>query len=124
MKKQNFTYSAIVSKVIDGDTLDVTIDLGFRIVTVQRLRLLRLDAPDMKDPDEERRSKAIAAKELIERVVKDKTVTIQTAKSDMFGRYLAEVYVVSDGQQISLNQMLLDQKLVEPFISAKKPKAV
>ena len=44
-------YPAKIKRVIDGDTIDLVIDLGFRISTVQRIRLIDVDTPERGDPD-------------------------------------------------------------------------
>ena len=46
--KLNYTYKAHVDRVVDGDTFDVTVDLGFRITTYQRLRLAGVETPEVR----------------------------------------------------------------------------
>jgi len=53
MFEKRFYYGANLVKVIDGDTIDVSIDLGFKISQEVRLRLARIDAPEKRGSDRE-----------------------------------------------------------------------
>ena len=70
---------------MDGDTIDVSIDLGFKISTRQRLRLARVDTP------ERGQDKFVEAKKFVENLVLGQKVTIRTEKVSKWGYYLAEV---------------------------------
>ena len=115
-------YKAAVDRVIDGDTLDITIDLGFDVWTKKRLRLRGINCSEMKDPDPEKQQKAIEAKEFVEKCLpKHSTVVIQTFKVDLHGRFVADVFFEpneTDKEKIFaegtfLNQLLLDNDLAE-----------
>lgn len=88
-----YTYKATITSVTDGDTISAVVDLGFRMTTEQRLRLLGVNTPELhaQDPDERRRAQE--AKAFTEAALKGKDVLIRTEKADAFGRYLAIVYV-------------------------------
>ena len=105
------TYTGIVEKVVDGDTLDVRIDLGFDVWRVERLRLRGIDAPEMNTPA------GRAAREFVERALADcELVAFRTYKTDIYARYIADVFydpaarertaIVTQGR--FLNQELLD----------------
>lgn len=116
-------------RVIDGHTIDVDIrkkyDLGFKMVvegqTSQRLRLYGVDTPELRPrsgTEEERVAEKTAAKKAKAHVVdlvEGKTVRIQTYKADVFGRYLADVWVETDVGEIHVNQDLLDRGLAEVY---------
>lgn len=105
----------------DGDTIDLTIDLGFRMTTRQRIRLLKVDTPEVIG---ETKSQGIFFRELtrgwlqgVHRQRFKKTswefpLTVITKKRDSFGRYLAVVKHRMDPAETylkqSLNQYLLD----------------
>jgi micrococcal nuclease len=82
-----------LDRVIDGDTIDVIIDVGFRFTTRQRLRLLELDTPERGQPLW-RESTAH-----LRRLLADHPLTVTTVKQDSFGRWLA--YVAVNGQDVS-----------------------
>jgi micrococcal nuclease len=102
-----YEYRANVLRVIDGDTVDLEIDLGFMLKTIQRIRLLYVNTPELHAKDETVRTKAQAAKLFTELWCSvNKSVVIKTDKDDAFGRWLAEVYTSDKGE--CLNTRLLD----------------
>lgn len=106
MIETNYTYKCQVVKVVDGDTIDCAVDLGFKITTMQRLRLARINTPELRSPLTAAKEKAIAARDFLAGKVLDKHVLIKTAKTDMYGRYIAEVITV-DGENI--NDLLVSE---------------
>jgi micrococcal nuclease len=98
----NYTYKAKIINVVDGDTVDAVIDLGFHIKTTQRLRLLGVDAPELRGPKAKPES-AQAAKIYVMDKLMAKEVNVRTLKSDSFGRWLALIEV--DG--IDFNAQLI-----------------
>ncbi|MBM3133015.1 MAG: nuclease [Chloroflexi bacterium] len=93
MKKPQYVYKAHIDEVIDGDTFDVTVDLGFQITTYQRLRLVDIDTPEVRGPE---RPKGLKVKEYVKHLIEGKDVTIQSFKLGKFGRYTAEVFLEGD----------------------------
>ncbi len=112
----NYVRNAVVIHVVDGDTVDASIDFGFSIFQVHRLRLLRVDTPELHSPDETLRAKAAEAKEFVIQQVMSRNVIVETVKSDSFGRYLAEVYYIDPkGVQHNLSDELLVNGFAQPF---------
>lgn len=105
-----YVYKGVVTYVVDGDTIDVEIDLGFKISTKQRLRLARIDTPERGQEGYQE------AKDFVTNCVLNKEVLINTEKVSKFGYYLAEVIV----QAKNLSDMLLDGKLARPYHGEKK----
>ena len=58
-----------INRVLDGDTIDVTIDLGFRITTFQRLRLVSVDTPEIRGPE---RPEGLKVKEYVKGLIEGK----------------------------------------------------
>ena len=117
-----FVYRVTVVKVVDGDTLDVDIDLGFSMTLVgQRLRLLGVNTPEIKGPTREAGMRAKA----FTRAWFDSHTNIMIrsrkrepghAEKDAFGRYLVEVYGDNEkGEQSCLNDALLFTGNAVPF---------
>ena len=101
-----YEYRAELLKVVDGDTCDMRIDVGFAMTTVQRCRLLRINAPEMKGDTREAGERS---KSYLESLLKQGPLVIRTEKDDAFGRYLAEILVEqSDGIAVNVNQAMLD----------------
>lgn len=111
----NYTYAAHVTRIIDGDTLDITLDLGFHLTAMLRLRLARVNTPELTSTDPEIRAKAKEAKAFLEGVVLGNNVMVQMQKSDAFGRYLAEVWYMNT-EQYNLSDVLLEQKLAVLYV--------
>ena len=101
--------------VYDGDTVDLVIDVGFRMSCRQRIRLLYVDTPEIRGPE---RPDGLQFKQLTSEwfaVVAASAhkwpLLVKTEKSDSFGRYLAEIWRFGDER--SLNQFLLDNGAAE-----------
>jgi len=73
-----FWYKAKVVHVVDGDTLDLDTDLGFRIAFRQRYRLYGVDTPELNDPDPAVRERAVKAKEFVQARVGGREVVLHT----------------------------------------------
>lgn len=106
-----FTYKAEVTNVVDGDTVDMIIDQGFHNQTKQRIRLLRINTPELTDKDPIIRQKAIEAKQFVIDTVLNKPVVVKTEKSDSFGRFLAEIFYMDGEIQKNLNDELINKNL-------------
>lgn len=114
-----WTYRAVVVRWVDGDTLDVTIDLGFYVTTAQRLRLMAsgqgVNAPETNATDPGTRLRAHQATERCNGLAPPGTAFVaRTArdKADSFGRFLGEV-VLADGR--SVGDVLLAEGLAVPY---------
>lgn len=98
-ESDRYTYEAKLIKVIDGDTLIASVDLGFGLSTVQTLRLRGLDAREV----ESRQGKE--AKEFLEHELAQGPLVIRTVRSDKYDRYLVDLWV----NGVYLNQKLVDE---------------
>ena len=91
-----------VKNVVDGDTIDVIIDLGFDILFSSRVRLAGIDTPESRTTDKAEKALGIEAKEYLKKQLKDaKSVVIRTEKmdsSEKYGRILGWVYVNGDSE--------------------------
>jgi len=95
-----YTYKAKCINVVDGDTFDFMVDLGFNLTNKIRVRLADVDTPEIRASTEAERQHARAAKSFVERLMLDKTVTISTYKSPgIYGRYTAAV-VLPDNESL------------------------
>jgi len=108
----NYTYQARGVKTIDGDTIDVDVDLGFHLTARLRLRLNRINTYELTSSVAGERELARQAKGFVASVIDGTTLMITTQKADAFGRYLADVwYMTAAGEQINLNDTLIDKGL-------------
>ena len=100
-----------VKNVVDGDTIDVIIDLGFDILFASRVRLAGIDTPESRTTDKAEKALGIEAKEYLKKQLKDaKSVVIRTEKmdsSEKYGRILGWVYINGESESIN-NKMIND----------------
>lgn len=100
-----------VHKIVDGDTIDVDIDLGFSVSFFSRVRLAGIDTPESRTTDAKEKALGLEVKEKIKKeLAAAKDVVIKTEKpdsSEKYGRILGWVFL--DGSEISLNQKLIDE---------------
>ena len=105
-----YEYKALVTKIIDGDTIEAKVDIGFYLTTTLRFRLLGIDTPEKFG---ETKELGLKIKEYVGSRILNKEVIIITYKADAFGRWLAEVFIDVDG--ISFNQELLNGGFAEVY---------
>ena len=115
-----YEYGCKVTRVVDGDTIDVDLDLGFDIIYKCRVRLYGIDTPESRtrNKDEKVRGK-LAAKFLQNAISNGKNVILQTQLKDSkgkFGRVLASVVV--DG--ININQRMVTNHLAVRYEGQSK----
>ena len=115
-----YEYGCKVTRVVDGDTIDVDLDLGFDIIYKCRVRLYGIDTPESRtrNKDEKVRGK-LAAKFLQDAISNGKNVILQTQLKDSkgkFGRVLASVLV--DG--ININQQMVTNHLAVRYEGQSK----
>ena len=108
-------YRARVSNVVDGDTADATVDVGFGVFARQRLRILGVNAPEMHGPSAAagRAARAFVAAWLAAAPVCEWPFVVTTQKTDDFGRYLADVRRADTGE--SLADALLQAGQATPY---------
>ena len=102
-------YVKKVTKVVDGDTIDVDIDLGFDISFSSRVRLAGIDTPESRTTDKMEKALGLEAKAYLKKEIEAaKTVAIKTEKmdsSEKYGRILGWVFL--DGSTVSLNEKMI-----------------
>ena len=104
-------YVREVKSVVDGDTIDVVIDLGFNVLFEQRVRLAGIDTPESRTSDKAEKVLGLEAKEYLKKQLKDaKSIVIRTEKmdsSEKYGRILGWLYVNGESESIN-NRMITD----------------
>jgi micrococcal nuclease len=113
-----------VTKVVDGDTIDVDIDLGFNISYAQRVRLAGIDTPESRTKDAREKALGLEVKDKIKKAIESaKTVIIKTELPDStekYGRILGWVYL--DGAAKSLNEQLIEEGYAWSYMGETKIK--
>lgn len=112
----NYSYNCIITRVVDGDTVDVDIDLGFGVtLRQQRIRLYGIDAPESRTSDPEEKIYGIYSKKYVERLlpVGSKQTLISMEYKGKYGRILGDFIIESGGTIATLcNQMVADNVAV------------
>lgn len=105
-----YKYSATVLRVVDGDTLDLRVDCGFRVWMEDRFRLYGINAPEVYGEEKE---KGLEAKHYLESVLPvGKPVIVETFKpKDKYGRWLGVIYADGD----SVNDLMIVAGQAKPY---------
>jgi micrococcal nuclease len=103
-----------INRVIDGDTIDVDIDLGFWITVSYRVRLKDIDAAETRTKDLAEKKEGLAAKVWLEgQLSREGEWIIETTKEDKYGRILGTLYLVGD--PVTLNERMLNEGIARPY---------
>ena len=118
-----YRYKVDIVKVIDGDTVDVDIDLGFGMVyKKQRVRLKGIDTPESRTRNLEEKKFGLAAKAYLKEQLtgEDAYTHIELVSHDKgkFGRILGELFV--GGSSCSINQLMIDKHHAVPYDGQSK----
>ena len=104
-----------IIRVVDGDTVEVDIDLGFHVTLNQRVRLKGIDAPETRTLDLEEKKKGLDAKEWLKKELsREGEWIIETTKEDKYGRILGTLYLVGD--PVTVNERMLNEGTAVPFM--------
>ena len=113
-----------ILKVVDGDTVDVDIDLGFSISYSQRLRLAGIDTPESRTTDKLEKTLGLESKEYLKYKLKDaKKIVVKTEKpdsSEKYGRILGWIYL--DGNDKSINEQMIEDGYAWVYMGKTKVK--
>lgn len=112
-----YTYKAKLKKVVDGDTIDVYIDLGFDIHYFSRVRLAGINTPESRTKNLEEKKLGLAAKEFVDQWLQNNgpEFIIKTGKEEKgkYGRVLGTIYTMSEDK--CLNTDLIDEGLAREY---------
>ncbi|MBF0385070.1 MAG: thermonuclease family protein [Candidatus Omnitrophica bacterium] len=115
----SYTYAARIERVIDGDTLLALIQVGFKIIVRDKLRLRGVDTPELGTPEGEK------AKKFVEKLLPvGSTVVIKSHKcqADIYGRFVADVFYrkgIEDSAEILKDAVYLNQQLLDEGLAAR-----
>jgi len=114
-----YDYQCTIVRVVDGDTVDVDIDLGFDTWRRgERIRLYGIDTPECRTRDAEEKAAGQLAKEFVEDALHvGGTYRLQTKEKGKFGRYLGTIYLTDD---TSINAALVTEHLAVPYTGQNK----
>lgn len=115
-----YEYTARVKRIVDGDTVDVDIDLGFDMVlSNQRIRLYGIDSPESRTRDKEEKFYGkLATQFLKDQCKKSSSITLKTHldKKGKYGRILGEIII--DG--VNINQLMVEEHMAVEYFGRSK----
>jgi micrococcal nuclease len=109
-----YEYNCKIVRVVDGDTVDVDIDLGFGTWRCsERIRLYGVDTPECRTRDDEEKAAGLLAKAFVEDALHvGGTYTLQTREKGKFGRFLGVIFIAG---KTSINTALVTEHLAVPY---------
>jgi len=119
-----YNYKAKLLRVVDGDTVDAEIDLGFKIFIKDRIRLMGIDTPESRTRNLQEKSwgKAASARlsELLAESDGNFTLVTKVQKKGKFGRILGTIQVSTKDGIVDANQVLINEQLAIPYTGGNK----
>ena len=114
-----YRYKVYVTRVVDGDTVDVDIDLGFGMIyKKQRVRMMGIDTPESRTRDLEEKVDGKASKANLVKILDGKEVQLVSHDKGKFGRILGELFI---GDSVySINQQMIDEHHAVPYFGQSK----
>ena len=120
--KPNYVYRCVVTRVVDGDTVDADIDLGFNMIYKERIRLMGIDTPESRTRNKKEKALGLAAKAYMKELLKENKgdIILRTSKEGKgkFGRILGTL-LIYDGKT-NVNQMLIDEGHARDYFGGSK----
>jgi len=129
----SYQFPVVITRIVDGDTVDARIDMGFKIVYEERIRLLGLDTPESFTSNKKEKVLGLEAKARIKELIAEanvlpkkrgkKDVVLKTSKhgKGKFGRILGEIWInANTGEGINVNQALIDEGHARQYMGGSK----
>ena len=110
---EKYIYRGKLERVVDGDTVDVDIDLGFGVwMRNQRIRMYGIDAPESRTSNQTEKVYGVASKRFLEGMCDDKNGLVLRTHKDKkgkFGRILGELWRTTDYADQSINEYMIEK---------------
>ena len=116
-----YEYNVRIDRVVDGDTVDCWIDLGYNLQIHKRIRFAGVNAPETRTRDKEEKKRGFIAKNwLIDKidpkvVGSSKEIILKSYEYGKYGRVIGELFIVSGSRNQSINKMMLAEGLVTEY---------
>ena len=109
-----YEYKVKVLKVVDGDTVDVDIDLGFKVwLRNERVRLHGIDTPESRTRDLEEKKYGLAAKNFLKTALKNGSIVMKVHDRGKFGRILGELFIKdNEGHPVFENEISINEHMI------------
>jgi micrococcal nuclease len=114
-----YRYKVYVKRIVDGDTVDVDIDLGFGMIyKKQRVRMMGIDTPESRTRDLEEKFYGKASKAHLTKILNGQDVQLVSHDKGKFGRILGELYI--GNSNFSVNQQMIKEYHAVPYFGQSK----
>jgi len=115
-----YTYNAKVERVVDGDTVDALVDLGFDTWKKVRIRMMGMNAPESRTRDLEEKAKGLAAKKYLHDLLEsyDFNFVLKSHGVGKYGRCLGEMFL--ENQPVSVNSMMINEGHAKEYNGGKR----
>ena len=114
-----YRYKVYVTRIVDGDTVDVDIDLGFGMIyKKQRVRMMGIDTPESRTRNLEEKFYGKASKAHLTKILNGQDVQLVSHDKGKFGRILGELYV--GNSNFSVNQQMIKEYHAVPYFGQSK----
>ena len=116
-----YEYNVRIDRVVDGDTVDCWIDLGYNLQIHKRIRFAGVNAPETRTRDLEEKKQGLIAKEWLinkidpKAVGSSKEIMLKSYEYGKYGRLIGELFIVSGSRKQSINKMMLAEGLVTEY---------
>ena len=121
-----YEYKIKLDRVIDGDTIDASIDLGFDVAVKKRIRFMGINTPESRTRDLEEKARGLAAKERVQELLEGcENIKLTSHGVGKYGRCLGELFidVVDDREKLtmeSVNQLLIREGHAKEYFGGKR----
>ena len=121
-----YEYKIKLDRVVDGDTVDAYIDLGFDVSVKKRIRFMGINTPESRTRDLEEKAKGLAAKERVKELLEGcENIKLTSHGVGKYGRCLGELFidVVDDREKLtmeSVNQLLIREGHAKEYFGGKR----
>lgn len=124
MELNKYNYDVQVSKVVDGDTVDVMIDLGFNTHIKRRVRMYGINTPETRTRDLKEKEKGLAAKARLKELVDNNKIVMRSWGKGKFGRVLGELFIEETSEigatYKDINNILVKEGHAEHYMGEKR----
>tara|TARA_R100000781_G_scaffold40889_3_gene28231 strand:+ start:2106 stop:2528 length:423 start_codon:yes stop_codon:yes gene_type:complete len=119
-----YTYKCTVTKVIDGDTIDVDIQLGFNVILYkQRIRLHGIDTPESRTRNLEEKARGLLSKDFMKKLAPvGSSITLKSLEKGKFGRILGIIWQEGDEWETDspINDLMIENYHAVPYTGQNK----
>jgi endonuclease YncB( thermonuclease family) len=117
---EKYNYGVKIDRIVDGDTIDVMIDLGFNTHIKRRIRMYGINAPESRTRDLEEKARGLASKERLTEIVDNDDIIMKSHGKGKYGRVLGELFIKKENEYISVNETLVKEGFAKEYFGGKR----